>query len=286
MVLKLEYQHFKAQDIKSLIVTPLRTSDSIIGFIGFDAVSSNRMWSVDDQSILHLVSEIISHALERIKADEMLQKSERKYRSIINNMQDVYYRADIQGNLELISPSALKLFGYESMDAIIGMNISKEFYADPEQRDIFLDMLKKNGGSITNYEVKLKKKDGSVVTVITSSAFHYDDQGNIQGVEGIFSDITERKKIEDALISSENNFRTFFETVDDLIFIGNQLGEIIYTNNAVSRKLGYTREELTTKHVLDVHPSEKRSEAEKIFADMFAGKRDLSPLPLQAKDGK
>jgi PAS domain S-box-containing protein len=281
----LEYQHFKSQGIKSLIIVPLVSDGDVKGFIGFDSVRNQRGWSDDDQRILKLIGEIISGALKRIKSEELLQKSERKYRSIIDNMQDVYYRSDLQGNLELISPSALKLFGYGSMDAIIGMNISKDFYAEPEQRDVFLNTLKKNGGSITNYEVTLKKKDGSLLTVITSSAFHYDDHGDIAGVEGIFSDITERKKIEDALVSSENNFRTFFETVDDLIFIGNQLGEIIYTNSAVSRKLGYTKEELKTKHVLDVHPSEKRSEVEQIFADMSAGKRSICTLPLQAKDG-
>ena len=97
--------------------------------------------------------------------------------------------------------------------------------------------------------------------------------------------ISERKEIEDKLRDSEVNFRTFFETVDDMIMVGNSSGEIFYTNNAVSYKLGYTPEELNRMNILDVHPFEKRAEAEKIFEDMFVGKRNFSPLPLVGKDG-
>lgn len=281
----LEQQHFRSQGIKSLIVVPMVSSNDVMGFIGFDAVRNQREWSDDDQSILKLAGEIISRALERTASEELLKRSEIKYRSIIENMQDVYYRANIEGNLDMISPSALNVFGYDSLDEIIGLNISNNFYAQAGEREKFLNELKKNNGKITNYEVELRRKDGSIVPVITSSSFYYDDSGTIAGVEGIFSDITERKKIESALSTSESNFRTFFETIDDLIFIGNQKGEIFFTNGAVKRKLGYSADELNKMHVLDVHPAEKRQEAEQIFADMFAGRRSSCPLPLQKKDG-
>jgi len=281
----LEYQHFKSQGIQSVIVVPMISSGKVMGFIGFDSVQNKREWNVDDHSVLRLVGEIISRSIERITSEELLQRSEKKYRSIIDNMQDVYYRANIEGDLDMISPSALKVFGYDSLDEIIGLNISNNFYAQPGEREKFLNELKKNNGKITNYEVELRRKDGSTVTVITSSSFYYDDSGTIAGVEGIFSDISERKKIEAALATSESNFRTFFETIDDLIFIGNQKGEIFFTNGAVKRKLGYSANELNKMHVLDVHPAEKRQEAEQIFADMFAGRRSSCPLPLQKKDG-
>ncbi len=87
------------------------------------------------------------------------------------------------------------------------------------------------------------------------------------------------------LKSSEENFRTFFETIDDMIFIANRDGKIFYTNAAVSRKLGYSETEVNKMQILDVHPAELREDAMQIFGDMFAGKRSSCPLPLARKDG-
>ncbi|MEI7811510.1 MAG: PAS domain S-box protein [Ignavibacteria bacterium] len=100
-----------------------------------------------------------------------------------------------------------------------------------------------------------------------------------------FHDITERHQASEKLKESEENFRTFFETIDDMIFIANQQGQIFFANGAVFRKLGYSIEELNGMHVLEVHQAEKRTEAESIFGDMFAGKRDVCPLPLVGKYG-
>lgn len=87
------------------------------------------------------------------------------------------------------------------------------------------------------------------------------------------------------LRASEENFRTFFESMADMIFIGTPEGRLIFTNQAVTQTLGYSAEELARMHVLDVHPSDRRQEAEAIFAAMFRGERTNCPLPLAGKDG-
>jgi PAS domain S-box-containing protein len=111
------------------------------------------------------------------------------------------------------------------------------------------------------------------------------ESGEVTGVIEMVRDVTERRHAEERLASSEENFRTFFETIDDMVFIGNREGEIFFTNRAVQDKLGYTPDELSGMHVLDVHRSGDRAEAEGIFAEMFAGKRDSCPLPLAGKTG-
>lgn len=85
--------------------------------------------------------------------------------------------------------------------------------------------------------------------------------------------------------TEEKNFRTFFETIDDLIFVATPQGIILHTNKAVKEKLGYSEEELEKMYILDVHPKIYRAEAEEIFSDMFKGLRDHCPLPLKKKDG-
>lgn len=101
-----------------------------------------------------------------------------------------------------------------------------------------------------------------------------------------FRDITVQKQLEDKIRSSEKNFRTFFQTVDDIIVVGSVDGRILFANQAFTSKLGYASEELENFRILDMHPEEKRKEAEEIFGAMLRGERDFCPLPLQAKDGR
>jgi PAS domain S-box-containing protein len=99
-------------------------------------------------------------------------------------------------------------------------------------------------------------------------------------------DVTEQKQLENNVKSSEENFRTFFQTVDDMIVVATPEGRILFTNNAFNQKLGYTHEELKAMKVLDIHPAECREEAESILGAMLCGKRDFCPLPLQMKGGR
>ena len=104
-------------------------------------------------------------------------------------------------------------------------------------------------------------------------------------VMGTFQDITVRKQTETLLIESEANFRTFFESMTDMIVVGTPDGRILFTNAAVPRTLGYSPEELAGMRLLDLHPADRRSEAEIIVTAMFQGERSSCPLPLGRKDG-
>ena len=90
---------------------------------------------------------------------------------------------------------------------------------------------------------------------------------------------------EEALRESELNFRIFFDTMDDLMFVGGPAGQILHANVAVVKKLGFSLEELRRMSFLDLHPPDKRQEAETIISAMSAGETDSCPLPLQSKLG-
>ena len=143
-------------------------------------------------------------------------------------------------------------------------------------------------GELPNFECeyRLKHKDGHWVWLIgRGRLMTRTPQGKPLMMFGTHTDISPRKRAEEALRDSEANFRTFFETIGDLIVVGTPDGRILYTNAAVTRKLGYTREELEGMHVLDLHPVACRAEAEQIFSAMFRGERDTCPLPLGSKSG-
>jgi PAS domain S-box-containing protein len=109
--------------------------------------------------------------------------------------------------------------------------------------------------------------------------------GTVEYVVCSAEDITERKHIEEALRTNELNFRTFFETINDLIVAASPDGRILFTNEAFKKKLRYSSEELAGMNVLDIYPPDKRKEAEEIFDALLRGDRNVCSLPLIKKDG-
>ena len=87
------------------------------------------------------------------------------------------------------------------------------------------------------------------------------------------------------LRESEKNFRTFFDTMDYIILVSSQDGNICYSNPAASKKLGYSQDELEKMCMVEVRPSEMRQEAEECFSAICKGEVNACPLPLQSKTG-
>jgi len=134
---------------------------------------------------------------DREKAGQALRESEEKYRTIIENMQDIFYRTDLAGRITMISPSGAALTGYGSPDQMIGLDASA-LYADPKDRDAFLGILREKG-SVYGYPLTLMTRTGMMHYVTTSSHVFRDSHGDIQGVEGVIHDITDQRQAEEAL---------------------------------------------------------------------------------------
>ncbi|GAI94190.1 unnamed protein product, partial [marine sediment metagenome] len=154
----------------------------------------------------------------------------------------------------MVNPPGVKLLGYNSPKEIIGKNLAKDFYYIPEDRKIFLEELKKRKGIVKDYEVTLKRRDGTPVTVSTSSHYYYDEKENIAGVEGIFVDITKRKqneKLQQALynISKAANSPISLGQLYKTIHQG--LGNIIDTTNFFIALIDYQKDEVCFPYFVD-----------------------------------
>jgi PAS domain S-box-containing protein len=144
---------------------------------------------------------VLTDITERKRAEDALIESEAKYRTIIENMQDLVYQTDVQGNLTMISPAGIRLAGYPSPDAVLGKNIARDLYVDPKEREQFLAELKEKG-AVNNFPVRLKAGDGTIRYATASSHFYFNAQGKMLGVEGVLHDVTERKIAEKALLQA------------------------------------------------------------------------------------
>ncbi len=137
---------------------------------------------------------------ETEKIQEALKKSEKNYRGIFEESQDVIFVSSIDGKFLDINPAGLRLFGYSSLKEIQKINISRDIFKNAEDRRKYTECLQKIG-FIKDYELQLKKKDGSEIIVLETTNAVYDD--NIAIYRGIMNDITERKNMERQLAQAQ-----------------------------------------------------------------------------------
>ncbi|MGB7969648.1 MAG: PAS domain S-box protein [Methanobacterium sp.] len=128
------------------------------------------------------------------KSLEALKESEKSYRNIIENIQDAYMRSDKEGLIVMASPSAARVYGYDSPEEMIGTS-ALSYYKNPNDRRYVLDVLQKNGKIEAN-ESEALRKDGTCFFASQNAQYYYDNEGVIQGTETLVRDITSLKKAE------------------------------------------------------------------------------------------
>ena len=99
-------------------------------------------------------------------------------------------------------------------------------------------------------------------------------------------DITERKHTENLLEQTRINYETFFNTIDDLLWVLDENGNIIHTNNAVNTRLEFTVDELYKQSVLLAHPPGRREEVWRIVGEILSGTSEFCGVPVETKSGK
>ena len=173
----------------------------------------------------------------------------KEYFPIFDNINEAVCINTKDGIIFFVNNSTLDLFEY-SKDEIIGKNI-KDLYANPDVRPEIINILEKEG-TIKNFPVKLKKKNGEIIDCEFNTKVTKDEKGNVI-FYGFIRDITKRKIIEERIKESEDKFRTIFEATADIIIYVDKYGKIIDTNSRVKEVLGYSKEEIVGKNFTELN---------------------------------
>ena len=236
------------------------------------------------QDLPHII--IVAHDINaRDQAEKALRESEARNRSLIENSRDLIFNLDANANVTFANPVALQLAGYTEAE-IIGKHYS--ILIRPDMRDenvkfLFRQFIKERKKNVY-YEYAFVTKDGRDVW-IGQNVQSIEENGRLTGFQAVGRDITAQKQAEEALRSSEENFRTFFGSIADLLFVLDGNGNMVDVNDTVIRRLEYTKEELIGQSVLFVHPEARRAEAGETVAAMLAGTKDFCPVPVISKGG-
>ena len=194
-------------------------------------------------------SSISSDSLNKTKialdmARDALREAEEKCQAIINNIEDGYYEVDLDGNFTYFNDSMALITGY-SRHELIGMNNRQ--IMDKYNARLVYDVFKKvydTGLATKAVDWELVRKDGTRCIIEVSVTLKRDLHGRPVGFLGIARDITQRKRMEQAIKESERRYRTIIENIEDGYYEVDLAGNFTFFNDAMTRIIGYTRDEV------------------------------------------
>ena len=208
-----EKEILRSQSIKSILVVPLFVNNAFYGFMGFDECRYHRKWLDEDVDILKTTAQIISNAFESKQAEEALRESEKKYRDLVENISDVIYSIDTDGVMTYISPAIESIFGY-SPSEIIGKPLIEFVYKEDltRMRKRFEETL---SGHIKPSEYRVLSKSGEIHWILASSKPVFV-KNHVIGIQGVLTDITERKRAEIALQEKEQKLERQAQRLEEV----------------------------------------------------------------------
>ena len=163
---------------------------------------------------------------ERKRAENQLRHSEERYRSIVENTHEGICMCDSERNITYCNPRLMNLLGHDASDPCLQCD---EIHFEEDQAEIDLRFERQRQGLSESYDKRLRKKDGTTLWVSTSASPIYDDHGKFAGSLCMFSDVTERKRLEEQLLQSQK-----------MQAIGQLAGGIAHDfNNLLTVILGY-----------------------------------------------
>lgn len=200
------------------------------------------------------------------EAEKKLRKARKMFASLFNSSPIAALYHDEDGRILNINPYFTKTFGY-TLKEIIGRNID-EGMIYPENKIDEGERLTKKGltfTGISEYETVRKKKDGTLIYVVISASPVIID-GQSKGTIVLYRDITERKKVEEALQKSQQEFASLFMNSPEALIYVDEKSIILNINPRFTKLFGYTLEEIKGKNINEgfIYPPNKIKEGKKL----------------------
>jgi len=214
---------------------------------GMHQCSYPRIWIEREIKLFKEISSRISDGLSSLLFLNELQESEERFRRLAENARDVIYRMSLpDGKYEYISPAAFSVFGYTPEEFYNTPTLFKKSI-HPDWHKYFdeqwVDLL--NGKMPPTYEYQIINKSGEVRWLNQRNILIHDNDDNPIAIEGIVTDITERKHGESILLQSEKRFKELANLLPQTIFESDTNGNIIFANETAIKTFGYSSEDFS-----------------------------------------
>jgi two-component system sensor histidine kinase/response regulator len=206
--------------------------------------------------------------------------------AIVESSDDAIIGKTLDGIITSWNRAAERLYGYTAEEAV-GQSIDIIVPPDrPDEMPRILDRVRR-GERIDHYETRRQRKDGSIVDVSVAISPITDRTGTLIGAAAIARDLTERKRVAEALQIAETRYREFVEDANDMVYTHDLAGTFTALNRAAERLTGYTRDQIGTITVADIVAPEYLALAVDTTLRQIAGEQPAAyELEIISKDGR
>lgn len=221
---------------------------------------------------------------KRKEAEKKLRKARKMFASLFNSSPEAALYHDKEGRIININPRFTELFSY-TPEEMIGKKIDEGMIYPANKIKEGKILTQKAFNGFSDYETIRKKKDGTLVHVIISTAPVVTDK-KPQGTIAVYKDITKRKKTEETLRKSQQEFAAVFRNSPEALVYVDQKGDILNINPRFTELFGYTLEEIKGRNIDSgiIHPSSKLVEGEKLTKKSLKGYLNFETI-RKKKDG-
>jgi PAS domain S-box-containing protein len=318
-----EREILEPQGIKSLLAIPIYVGPLFWGFIGFDDITKERIWNDAEVEILKSMANIFALYIEQKRTEENYINKANELWVLNQIIATANKSSDINEIFKNVLDDTIKLLNFDGggiyvlneetkfADLVYYTGLSNKHIGELKSIDIneepynkiFIDgvpiftedysSIQPNASkqhsvsSFASIPIVIGEEIIGAINVKCSkqSKFTVLQKEILRSVADELSGAIQKRRMLDNLIQNETNLHSFFDTIDDMLFVLNTEGNIIKINKAVQDRLKCTEDELIGQNVLMVHVPEGRVKAQKIVGEMLAGAETICDVPLISKFG-
>jgi two-component system NtrC family sensor kinase len=202
-----EREFLSSRNVRSFVALPLFVEGAWYGFMGFMDTAEERSWSKEDIRSLKTAAEMVGFYIGRKRAAEALRLSEERFRSLVENANDIIFSMEADGTLTYISPKFTEAMGYE-VSEFLGKSLIPLMHPDDQERArAWLESGMESGERFSGYEHRFRHRNGDWLWFISTASVLLDEEGKPRQIIGISHDITRMKQVAEDLAHANHELR-------------------------------------------------------------------------------
>ena len=239
------------------------------------------------------IKELEKEAVDRKKIEEALKESEKRYRSLVENIDFGVTMMDSDHNIVMTNVSQARMFN-KPVHEFIGKKCFREYEKRENVCPHCPGVQAMSTGHTAHTETEGVRDDGSRFSASINAFPILNEEGHPTGFVEVVEDITERKKVEEALRESEERYRLLADNVTDVIWIRDMNLRLTYVSPSITNQTGFTVEETVARTLEEALTPDSFKLAVEVFAeeleienlkqkDLFRSR--MIELEIKCKDG-
>ncbi len=239
------------------LVVPVKRGERVVAILGIGNKSEE--YTETDISTVSLFADLTWDIAEKKRTDDRLLLAARRYELLANTSLEAFVVLTPEGKISFANKAACRMYGYRLEELLVMSIWELEAVENEEEFRRHAGRLMVSG--YDRFETRHYRKDGQVIYVEVSVSF----LSETSEILAFYRDITERKHMEEALLRSEERFRSIMELSPDIISIITGDGVLTYNSPAALTIHGYSTEEMSERNTFGlIHPDD-RSDVKNIF---------------------